>query len=104
MKGELDDVLNFPVQGKIYIRLLNQLGDHAHVEGVYHFNDETRAEARGRVVGGGDFAPLALSIDQFIPLSNIDYNNTTTQYLLNECLYFQVMQTDFIHRVPRPRD
>lgn len=99
MAGEQDDMLKFPVNGKIYVRLLNQLGDHSHVQGVYDFNENSRPEVINQVQGGGDFAPLGLSIDEFLSLSDLDYNEETgTQYLIYERLYFQVMQTGFVHR------
>ena len=73
MMGEHDDMLNFP---KIHVRLINQLGDHNHVQGVYHFKEnEQHLEVSQAVFHGADFAAFALSIDQFVPISQLEYNH-----------------------------
>ena len=102
MMGEHDDMLDFPVKGKIHVRLINQLGDHNHVRGVYHFKEnEQHPEVSKAASHGADFAAYALSIDQFVPISQLEYNHKdNTQYLIEDKLYFQVTQTEFEHRRP----
>ena len=99
MRGENDDHLAFPIRGALTLRLLNQTGDHSHVQQVFEYTDDTRPEVCDQVKNCMDFAPVALSIHQFVPLSLLEYNETQgTQYLVNDCLYIQIMEADFVHR------
>ena len=41
MKGQFDDHLKWPLRGEITIQIVNQDGDHDHVEETIHYNDET---------------------------------------------------------------
>ena len=102
MAGEQDDILPFPVRGKLIVRLVNQLGDHSHMEGQYLFNDETRSEICDCVVKGADFASIGISVDEFITFAGLEYDSQRgTQYLINDCLYFQIIGVNFVHRRPR---
>ena len=99
MRGENDDHLAFPIRGALTLRLLNQTGDHSHVQQAFEFTDDTRPEVCDQVKNCMDFAPVALSIHQFVPLSLLEYNETQgTQYLVDDCLYIQIMEADFVHR------
>ena len=49
MKGPFDDHLKWPFKGEITIQIVNQDGDHDHVEKTIHYNDETRENYAGRV-------------------------------------------------------
>ena len=49
MKGQFDDHLKWPFRGEITIQIVNQDGDHDHVEGTIHYNDETPDNNTGRV-------------------------------------------------------
>ena len=99
MRGETDQRLIFPVGGKLTLRLLNQTGDRNHIQHTFKFDDNTRPEARERVTDCNDFARIATSVNQFVPLAQLDYNaETGTQYLVDDTLYFQIMHSDFLHR------
>ena len=41
MRGSYDDHLKWPFRGNITIQIVNQAGDHDHIEMIIHYNDET---------------------------------------------------------------
>ena len=41
MEGQFDDHLKWPFRGEITIQIVNQDGDHDHVEKTIHYNDDT---------------------------------------------------------------
>ena len=49
MKGQFDDHLKWPFRGEITIQIVNQDGDHDHVEQAI---DDTPDSSAGRVVTG----------------------------------------------------
>ena len=49
MKGPFDDHLKWPLRGKITIQIVNQDGDHDHVEMTIPYNDKTADDTAGRV-------------------------------------------------------
>ena len=51
MRGSFDDYLKWPFRGEITIQLVNQAGDHDHVEKIIPYTDVTPDGAAGRVTG-----------------------------------------------------
>ena len=51
MKGQFDDHLKWPFRGEITIQIVNQDGDHDHVEKTIPYNDGTPDAYAGRVTG-----------------------------------------------------
>ena len=51
MQGPFDDYLEWPFRGDVMIQLVNQAGDHDHIERTIHYTDKTPDEAAGRVSG-----------------------------------------------------
>ena len=51
MKGQFDDHLKWPFRRDITIQIVNQDGDHDHVEGTILYNDEIPDANAGRVTG-----------------------------------------------------
>ena len=51
MKGQFDDHLKWPFRGEITIQIVNQDGNHDHVEGTILYNDEIPDANAGRVTG-----------------------------------------------------
>ena len=51
MKGQFDDHLKWPFRGEITIQIVNQDGDHHHVEKTIPYNDKTPDNTAGRVTG-----------------------------------------------------
>lgn len=99
MRGENDDRLTYPVKGTFTIRLLNRLGDHSHFQHKITYDNKTRPEAYERVKDCNDFARLGVSINQFAPLSVLDYNvERGSQYLADDCICIQLMHAEFVHR------
>ncbi|XP_019857635.1 PREDICTED: WEB family protein At4g27595, chloroplastic-like [Amphimedon queenslandica] len=52
MRGDYDDVLKWPVRGKVTLEILNRNRDKNHFSGDIEFNDDSNPEATGRVING----------------------------------------------------
>ncbi len=90
MSGEFDNHLKWPFRGEVTITLLNQREDNNHHTMTVHFNDQTLDKSTARVTGG-ERADTGWGKRQFIPRSELGYKPATNcQYLVNDCLYFQV--------------
>ncbi len=88
MRGEFDNHLKWPFRGTVTITLLNQRQDKNHHTETFPFDDQSKYAAR---VTSGERADGGRGIYQFIPLSKLGYKPATNcQYLVNDCLYFQV--------------
>ncbi len=99
MRGESDSRLSYPARGQLTVRLVNQTGDHSHIQHTIEYNDSTRPEACERVKNCNDFAKLGLCVNQFAPLEILDYNEKrVTQYLVNDTIHLQVVHAKFVHR------
>ena len=46
MRGLFDDYLQWPFRDEITIQVVNQAGDHDHVEYIIDYNDKTTAGVR----------------------------------------------------------
>ena len=77
MKGSYDDHLKWPFRGVTTIQIVNQAGDHDHIEKTIPYNDQTLDRSAGRVTSGersGGWGILAHS--------DLEYNAAKkTQYL-----------------------
>ena len=79
MKGQFDDHLKWPFRGEITIQIVNQDGDHDHVEKTIPYNDKTADGSAGRVydknrAGGWGFRT-------FLAHAHLGYNHAKkTQY------------------------
>ena len=49
MQGEYDNHLKWPFRGEIPVQIVNQAGDHSHIEKVIPYSDETPDDTAGRV-------------------------------------------------------
>ena len=99
MRGENDARLAYPAKGELTVRLVNQTGDHNHIQHTIQYNSTTRPEACERVKNCNDFAKVGLSVNQFAPLEILDYNEKQgTQYLVNNTIWLQVVHAKFVHR------
>ena len=52
MKGFYDDHVKWPFRGVITIKIVNQAGDHDHIEKIITYSDQTPNSAAGRVTNG----------------------------------------------------
>ena len=94
MRGEFDDQLKWPFQGKITVQILNWICDQRHATRVIDFNvDARRYGACGRVPVGcvGDRAPKGWGILPFLPHSYLPYNRERqTEFIRNDSVCIRV--------------
>ena len=100
MRGEFDDVLEWPFLGHVVIQLCNQLQDKYHCGHTIDFSKTTDARIISRVTsgeiaerggggGGGGGSPT------FIPHNYLNFNPTINcLYLKNDCLHFRIVAVE----------
>ena len=91
MPGPFDDYLKWPFRGEITIQVVNQAGDHDHVEKTIPYTDKTPDKSAGRVTDeerSGRWGKLKF-------LSHDDYHQCNDedeiQYLKDNHLHIRVM-------------
>ena len=91
MQGPYYDHLKWPFRGEITIQIVNQAGDHSHVEETIPYNDETPDIYAGRVIdkeradGWGRH--------QFLAHTDLEYNAAKkTQYLKDDIIIVRVIR------------
>ena len=87
-KGQFDDHLKWPFRGEITIQIVNQGGDHDHVEWTIPYNDERPDEFAGRVTdeeraNGWGFHKI---------LAHTDLQYKKTQYLRDDIIIVRVVR------------
>ena len=88
MKGQFDDHLKWPFRGEITIQIVNQDGDHDHVEKTIPYNDDVNA---GRVTD--EERAIGWGKQQFLAHTDLGYNGTRkTQYLKDDIIIVQVVR------------
>ncbi len=94
MKGEYDDQLKWPFQGKITVQILNWICDQRHATRVIEFNiDAKRYGACGRVPTGciGDRATKGWGILPFLPHGYLPFNKErNTEFMRNSRVCIRV--------------
>ena len=96
VKGLYDDHLKWPFRGIITIQIVNQAGDHDHIEHTIPYKDETQDDSTaGRVTreerseGWGEH--------QFLAHSNLEYNAIKkTQYLKDNHFIVRVVKIELM--------
>ena len=73
MKGPFDDHLKWPFRGEITIQIVNQDGDHDHVERTIPYNDKTADSIAGRVTGNKEKA-VGQGYQEFLAHTDLGYN------------------------------
>ena len=92
MQGPFDDYLKWPFRSEITIQVVNQAGDHDHVEKTIHYNDKTPDKIVGRVTGKE--RSEGWGFHKFLAHDDLQYNAARkTQYLKDNCLHIRVMKT-----------
>ena len=91
MQGPYDDHLKWPFRGRITVQIVNQAGDHSHVENTITYDDKTPDTSAGRVTdkesGGGRGFP------KFLAHTDLEYNATKkTQYLKDDIIIVRVVK------------
>ena len=91
MRGENDDNLVWPFQGKVTLTLLNQLEDNNHREDMILYYDEDVNEYTYSRVTVGERGDDGYGETQFISHEELGYRaDTNCQYLKDDSLYFRV--------------
>ena len=80
--GEYDDQLPWPVNVKVRLELLNQAGDHHHVESTRTWKWEKDKR--------NSFEVIDTSVMKF---SNLEKRGDGVQYMMNDCLKFRLHLT-----------
>ena len=95
MKGLYDDHLKWPFTGNITIQIVNQAGDHDHIEKNIHYNDETPDHCTGRVTM--EERSIGWGKPQFSPHSDLEYNAAKkTQYLKDNHFIVRVVKIELM--------
>ena len=91
MRGTYDDHLKWPFRGEITIQIVNQAGDHSHVEKTIPYNDKTNKMYASRVIGeeGGS----GWGFNKFLAHTDLEYNAAKkTQYLKDDIIIVRVVR------------
>ena len=92
MKGPFDDHLKWPFRGEITIQIVNQDGDHDHVEMTIPYTDKTDDDVAGRVTGK-ERADEGWGYPQFLAHTDLGYNAVKkTQYLEDNVIIVRVVR------------
>ena len=93
MKGSYDDHLKWPFRGQVTFQIVNQAGDHDHIENTITYNDQTPDENGGRVTHGE--RSRGWGKHQFLAHSDLEYNAVKkTQYLKDNQLIIHVVKVE----------
>ena len=76
MRGEYDDILEWPVRGKVTIQLMNRKRNEGHFTRDIEFTDQSSQEATSRVINGiqissGTMAFVGQGGEKFAPLDSL---------------------------------
>ena len=92
MQGPFDDYLKWPFRGEITIQIVNQVGDHDHVEKIIRYTDATSDDYAGRVTDK-ERADDGWGFHQVLAHNQLHYNaRRRTHYLKNNTLHIRVMK------------
>ena len=89
LRGQHDDNLVWPFQASIVVELVNWREDANHHSYTISFNERTPIQCKSQVTEG-EQAPDSCGTDTFISYSSLD--NTSTEYLQDDCLRFRVKE------------
>ena len=91
MRGPYDEHLKWPFRGEITIQIVNQAGDHSHVEETNCYNDETPDSSAGRVTNNK--GSCGWGFHQFLAHTHLEYNAAKqTQYLKDNIIIVRVVR------------
>ena len=92
MKGPFDDHLKWPFRGDITIQIVNQDGDHHHVEWTIHYTEITPYAIASRVTGSKERA-TGWGFHKFLAHTNLGYKSALkTQYLKDDIIIVRVVR------------
>ena len=91
MQGPFDKYLKWPFRGAITVQIVNQVGDHDHMEMIIDYTDRTPDVSAGRVTG--KLRADGWGFHQFIAHDKLQYNaERQIQYLKDNTLQIRVMK------------
>ena len=97
MKGFYDDHLKWPFRGVITIKIVNQAGDHDHIDNTITYSEKTPDRLAGRVTLGERSGGWGKH--QFLAHGDLKYNAVNkTQYLKDNHLIIHVMKVELYAR------
>ena len=95
MEGQFDDHLKWPFRGGITIQIVNQVGDHDHVESTIPYNDRAPDSTAGRVTDKNRAS--GWGVLEFFPLANLGYNPVNiTQYGKDGVIIVRVVKVSLL--------
>ena len=90
MQGPNDDHLKWPFRGDITIQIVNQAGDHSHVEETIPYDDEAEDDTAGRVTDKE--RTEGWGFETFLAHTKLEYNAAKkTQYLKDDIIIVRVV-------------
>ena len=96
MQGPYDDHLKWPFRGEITLQIVNQAGDHSHVEKTIHYKGETPDSYAGRVIDKERAS--GWGVHQFLAHTDLEYNAAKkTQYLKDNIIIVRVVRVKITH-------
>ena len=91
MKGEYDDYLKWPFRGEITVQIVNQAGDHSHVEKTTPYDDKAPDICASRVTNTDKSEGWGKI--QFMARTDLEYNAAKkTQYLKDGIIIVRVVK------------
>ena len=91
MRGPYDDHLKWPFRGEITIQIVNQAGDHSHVEKTIPYSDKTPDSCAGRVIDKETSG--SWGFHNFLAHTKLEYNAAKkTQYLKDDIIVVRVVR------------
>lgn len=94
LAGEHDETLQWPFQGTVTVRLLNQRENSQHHEVTIPFADVTPEDTRSQVERGS-MSPWGWGCQTFIAHSDLQYQpERNCEYCSNSCLHFVVSKVE----------
>ena len=94
MKGEFDDLLQWPFQGNVVLQLCNQLEDKYHYGYIIDFSEATDPTFISRVTVG-EMAESGFGTHTFIAHEFLNFNSATKcQYLMDNSLLFRILAVE----------
>ena len=91
MRGGFDKQLKWPFQGKVTVKVINQVQDKEHYTETVDFNSASGAAISCLRVTNGERAPKGRFNKQVLTHSDLNYNpGKNCQLLMDNCLSFRV--------------
>ena len=92
MRSPYDDHLKWPFRGRITIQIVNQAGDHSHMEETIYYSDKTDDDTAGRV-SDKKRSDHGKGFHKFLAHTDLEYNAAkNTRYLKDDIIIVRVVR------------